>query len=687
MTNRAGAGAAVSSGANFQARVAAYLIVAAACDLETPVGPAGFVSSFSFETFEAVDDINLGTSTASHVYIQAKASIALTFAAGGEMRKVFAQFEGQHAAGEGEQDRYLLVTSARASRAVTGDFRAALAAFRTSDDRAFRRDQPKALQNVIEVARSAVQSIARGAGRPGDVDYANAVLRKSEVVVLDLESGGSLEEGVKVLLAARDYIAPTAVWGKIVADCVEHATARSTFSTEDAIAAYRRYRRLVSGPPPEEAAEDLLRIDFSNFRPPVEYEVVLGRAAANNGSLDDQVRMMELRRFAADGTERIIFQEEGCVLPSGERLSLIRRSATMEGMARLLAESPDLIGEDDELIIHPLDKKDARDDGLHLEIHRERLRDVFDRNPHPLRCLNCAKPIFTERCSIIEAGTLDEPLLGLVHAECVRPSDRVLGGIRSQLFAKHPELVHFDASAWTRASENGQQMFQNAEYIGGGQSVVLAWNDPGGDGPPGDWIVETSLTNGDRVIATQRNHVHRFGRAEAEAFALSLDKAYDRARSDADPFCYSDQTLAFGTRSQLLERIGVKERITPVDRARARRYDARFAARFERAGLWYAPLVILRDAQDGTWVAHDGEVMAVTNPLALTRYISNWREAGVDLPPYETVSLLSDEAFDAFMRSIISAGFRLAVDPLFDPASMAMVGGFKLVSMEDIERG
>jgi len=685
MTNRAGAGAAVSSGANFQARVAAYLIVAAICDLETPVGPAGFVSSFSFETFEAVDDINLGTSTKSYVYIQAKASIALTFAAGGEMRKVFAQFEGQHAAGGGKQDRYLLVTSARASRTVTGDLRAALVAFRTADDSAFRRDQPKALQDVIAAARSAVQSIARSAGRAGDADYADAVLRKSEVVVLDLESGGSLEEGVKVLLTARDYIAPTAVWGKIVADCVEHAKARSTFSTEDASATYRRYLRPVSGPPLEEVAEDLLRIDLSNFRPPVQYEVVLVRAA-DGGSPDDQVRMVELRRFAADGTERTIFQEEECVLPGGERLSLIRRAATMEGMARLLAEGPDLIGGDDELVIHPLDEEEAQDDGLHLEIHRGRLRDALDRNPHPLRCLNCAKPIFTEQCSIIEAGTPDEPLVGLVHAECVRPADRVLGGIRSQMFAKHPELVHFDANAWARASENGQQAFRNADYIRGGQSAVLAWNDPGGNGPPGDWIVETSLTNGDRVIATQRNHVHRFGRAEAEAFASRLDKAYDRARSDADPFCYSDQTLAFGTRSQLLEMIGVKERITPVDRVRARRYDARFAARFERAGLWYAPLVVLRNAQDGAWVTYDGEVLAVTDPLALARHMSNWREADIDLPPYETVSLLSDEAFDAFMRSIISADLRLAVDPLFDPGSKAMVGGFTLISMEDIEQ-
>jgi len=67
--------------------------------------------------------------------------------------------------------------------------------------------------------------------------------------------------------------------------------------------------------------------------------------------------------------------------------------------------------------------------------------------------------------------------------------------------------------------------------------------------------------------------------------------------------------------------------------------------------------------------------------------MSNWREAGINLPPYETVSLLSDEAFYVFMRLIISAGFRLAVDPLFDPASIAMVGRLMLVSMEDIEGG
>lgn len=684
MSNRGGAGAAVSAGANFQARVAAYLIVAAIGDLETAIGPAGTVTAFSFETFEAIDDLNLATSAGHRVFVQAKAEIDFGLGASSEMTKVLAQFEAQHARNCDPHDRYLLVTTARSSRKVTGDLRAALDAFRTSDPRSFIRDQPNALVDTITSARSKLQTIARTAGRSDDAEVADAILRKSAVVMLDLETGGSLEEGVKVLLAARNYLAPSAVWGKIVADCVEHARARHTFSTNDAQKRYEQYVRSAADIELEPAVEDLLRFDLSDFSPPVAREVILGRLAVEEEEDEAEgIVLMELVRFAEDGTERTIFDEVGCTLAGGARITLIRRAASVDGMVRMLKADPSLTG-DEKVVIFQGNEDDEAEIPDSAEIHRERLRVAFHRNQHPLRCLNCGKAIFTERCSIVEIGPSEQPTVGLIHDECLRGTDRVMGAIRSDFFARYPELVNFDATGWTQAMQSGQQTFRNAEYLGAGQPFVLVWNDGGALGPPGDWVVETSLTNGDRVIATQRNHVHRFRRSDAEAFASQLNKMFVAARADRDPICYSSETLAFGPQSELLKTIGARERLNPIDSARARQYNARFASRFERPGNWYAPLLVLRDADEGSWVSHNEMVLALTDPLALATFLANWQETGLGNVRYETVSILTDDAFDAFMRAIIATDLRLAIDPLFDTKCGDMVSGLRLISINDV---
>jgi hypothetical protein len=683
LSNRSGAGAAVSAGANFQARVAAYLIIAAISDLETPVGPAGAVTAFSFETFEAIDDLNLATSAGHRVFIQAKAEIDFGLGASSEMTKVLAQFEAQHARNNDPHDRYLLVTTARSSRKVTGDLRAALDAFRTSDPKSVVRDQPNALVDAIASFRKRLQTIASAAGRNESAEVADAILRKSVVVMLDLEAGGSLEEGVKVLLAARNYLAPSAVWGKIVADCVEHARARHTFSTTDAQRRYEQYLRSASDVDLRPAVEDLLRFDLSDFSPPVVREIILGRLVVEEEGEPDGIVLMELKRFADDGTEPTKFDEVGCTLAGGARIKLIRRAASMDGMARMLDADPSLTG-DDNVVIFQGNEDDEIEIPDCAEIHRDRLRDAFRRNQHPLRCLNCGKAIFTERCSIVEIGPSEEPTVGLVHDECLRGADRVMGIIRSDFFEQYPELVNFEATGWTQAMQGGQQTFRNVDYLGAGQPFVLAWSDAGASGPPGDWIVETSLTNGDRVVATQRNHVHRFGRSDAEAFASQLDTMIEAARADRDPMCYSSETLAFGPQSELLKTIGGRERLNPIDSARARQYDARFASRFERPGNWYAPLLALRDASEGSWVSHDDMVLALTDPLALATFLENWQKAGLGPVKYETVSILTDDAFDSFMRAIIATDHRLAIDPLFDTKCGEMVSGLRLISIDDI---
>ena len=73
------------------------------------------------------------------------------------------------------------------------------------------------------------------------------------------------------------------------------------------------------------------------------------------------------------------------------------------------------------------------------------------------------------------------PIIGLVHKECLRPIDRVLGKIDSELFDKHPFLKEFDVNTWARLIVHGQGFFKFTEYsqIHQGKVVHMGWSPSG----------------------------------------------------------------------------------------------------------------------------------------------------------------------------------------------------------------
>ena len=191
--------------------MAAYAILSSICELETEFGAAGCMAQVGFETRTSIDDLNLLFRDGSRSYLQAKATIDFSLATG-ELRSVFQQFEQQDAAG-GSNERFLLVTSSRASKKVTFDLRAALEGFRSSPIADFFRDQPKILTDIIADLRIALTELRNAANREGaNPDAVDRIIRKSGVVVVDVEAGDPLEQAIILVLQAKSYAAPSGVW-------------------------------------------------------------------------------------------------------------------------------------------------------------------------------------------------------------------------------------------------------------------------------------------------------------------------------------------------------------------------------------------------------------------------------------------------------------------------------------------
>lgn len=682
MGANSGAGAAVSSGAGYQARVAGYVLVTAICGTKSALLSNGTVATIGFETAESVDDINLRLSDGRLIYIQAKAKIDFSLSPNGELRSVFQQFESQESKGSVDDDRFLLVTSSRSSKKVVYDLRAALEAFRISPEREFFRDQPKALIEIIVELRKTISTLQVEAERHPDPSITDRIIRKSLAVALDVETGDSLEQSLILLLQSQQFAAPTAVWGKLIADCIGHAKARHTLRIEEAEAKYNQYRVSASGIT-QQASDDLIQMEFGSMDFPVGKEIVLCRIPEEMAPFPAGHTIMEFYRFNENCAERIEFTEDTMVLAGDRRVPLVRRAATHSGLMRLIHADPSLIG-DAPLTMYAMNIDEDLEAGLCAEVHRERLKKAALRNPHPFHCLHCGRPVSEKEPCLVEMGSLAEPVVGLCHMRCLAPADRLLGKAQSDFFDAHPGLVNFDANAWFQASHGGQIAIANAGLVRSGRVAYLAWGGLNPKGPLGQYVVEISLQGGGREIVTQRNGVHRFSKTEADNFVSRLNKSFEEARAGSDPWCYTDQSKGFGTRSLLIEQLGGKERIVPVEVARVRAYEERFAVRFGRPGQWYAPLLYLQSLTTGEPVAFLNSVLLLSDPLKLGNFLENWREAKMHIPEYETTSILTDVEFDEFMRWVEGRGWAAVVDPLLNPADGTMASGLPIRSLEGI---
>ena len=144
-----GAGAAVSSGAGYQARVASYILATAICEVESTLPYNSTIQTVGFETAEEIDDINIRLLDGRRIYIQAKANLVFSLVQTGELVSVLQQFEAQDAKQPNDLDVFVIATSSRSSKKISNDLRAALEAFRTSPEHDFFRDQPKVITEII----------------------------------------------------------------------------------------------------------------------------------------------------------------------------------------------------------------------------------------------------------------------------------------------------------------------------------------------------------------------------------------------------------------------------------------------------------------------------------------------------------------------------------------------------------
>jgi hypothetical protein len=672
MPVKSGAGAAVSSGADYQARVAAYLIASVLCHAAVTDLTLPETRSIGFETAESIDDINISFSNDRHAYLQIKKELSFSTLKDSELYDVIRQFSRQYSAHPHFDGDFLLVTTSSSSRKVTSEMKAALEAYRLGDEVSFRRDQPKEKVAIVDELLDLIVSLLEVGTESDRRAVGREILRRSRVLVLDLDPDSSLEQAVILILRANSFVAADQLWRRIISDCLTHSAQRHTISIEQLRGTYGKFAEPEGPTSPAEENTFLIR-QLDENEVPVGKEVVLGTLGdAASAKTNADLFIFELIRFSDTCSERIVFQGGTCMLGNGFRINLERRTATYQGMTRFLASNPSLT-RDRKVMIVPANTSEDLEHNLCAERHRQLLRAKLQENKNLLKCLHCGKPVSSADADHVETAAGGEIRVGLTHSRCTRVDDRVLGVIKSPFFERFGFLKNFDVNLWFKAVQRGQGVFRASSDIAA--KANIGWRGVASTTPPGDYVVEAILEGGESEFLHHRGKIHRFFKAGAEAAVEECNGYLTEARQESDPICSSDQSKAVARRTTLLKMLGVSEKLREILSFRTARYDERVASRYELWSNWYAPLAFLRSLGDGAHQTLGNYLPVITNPLKIDRYLDNWKAANFEVPDFEVHILKEDREFDDFVLEALAAGFQIVADPLFSPD-----GRFTLVS-------
>jgi hypothetical protein len=688
MSNTSG-GAAATAGIVFQSRIGAYVLahLLAGGKILRALGlqEDWDITEVRFEGAEEIDDLEL-TGQAGRVFIQAKHTLHLSSQMDSELSSVLGQFVRQFCRAPDSDDIYVIATSYRSSRRITQDLKKLTEAVRLNESGSGDNPLTQSEAEVLERTYSLIGAHLEEAGASRTQRDIDQVFRRINVVGLHIEPGEAHEIIANLLLASKGVADPSQIWQSLLQLSLSLAKGRLSINRKGLLDRYgiylgrnhERARNKIA-----HALQMQLRGRLSAARDVVLMradEMREFRAYQKPGEYDYQV--FEFFRFNEDGSKRLAYQGDRCQLFGGPAGVILRRTATFEGMERHLNESPEFAAKTfrfmaAKYISDPEDQPVAK-------LHSDYLARQLESSRDPLRCLQCSDPIFEENAPLVEIDEYGANSdVGLVHARCLHPAHRVLGGINCELFRTHTLLRDFDFEGWTGAARDGQGFFDSISPFTGGLSPVF-WVRDYHQLSRGGWCVRINLADGSAQYATERGRVTRKSEAQATQTATSLNQRYARQREIGDPDCYVGNPGGF-TQYSMAVQMGDPGNCIEVVDAQPARYTRAIERTYSVFKQFYAPLALLMAVETGEPIVIGNFVFLISNPFKLSGLFENWKKAGWDPPEFTVTFLRSDDEFDKFVIRMHAAGITVLIDPLMS-LNQEIIKGFVIKDRHEVIR-
>lgn len=674
-------GAAAAGGMNFQERLAALALAHFLIDSDdlfsvSPSVKARF-QSLHMETADAIDDVVL-LGKEVRLLIQAKRRLDISDSPSSEFSAAIAQFVRHHLWDRRKGDRYVLATSPQSSDRIVFTLRELTESSRLNAT-ALTTDPLNETQKLVLERTQRLISYHLQALRPGAVatEEVNDVLRSIWILPLDLRSGGRDEALALALLRSRSLVEPRLIWNSLLELTATLAQRRSSV---DVAGLEERFGHLLKPAGEKKTVQDEFRIEFEQVN---DFGAGKEVVVFDHFGRTEEIFIGEFYRFASDGSRRLSFAGDLCTLLDGSSYRVIYRASTVEGARRLIEANLEKF-KGRKVILMPYNGDDDLNGSPWAQTHRAALKTYLYANTRWLHCLVCSDPISEDRAPVVEVDELGhEATVGCIHSRCYRPSLRVLGEIRSDLFEQFSCLTDFDYEGWILANKHGPSLVSAAP----GEGVrYVAWTGKTAGTPRGGWCVQIELEDGGVSYGTERGKVVRYSQTEAFDSAKKMTTSFEKASANRDPWCYVADRSVFGTYSALAPRIKQGQRLIRCIGATAVPFSAAIDVTYSSKQNHYTPVLLLLNRETGLPIEIHGIVPMITSPFDFPSYLDNWEKAGATLPAYSIHMLGRDRDFDDVVVSCRERGLQILIDPIMDLQG-TLLQGLVIKRLEDISNG
>jgi hypothetical protein len=681
--NGTGGGAATNSGIDYQQRVSAWFLTAmfTQIDIAPLLGLDGIsiVERLSYETEDCVDDLKVTASNGSQLFLQIKRRLSLSSKANSDWVSTLDQFVRQYLQPRNVVIHLLLATSPESSSRITYTVKKLADSVRLNvnalTDNAWSRTERQVLADLRTVVGKLYQT--HSGSVMTEADFAGW-LRSTHVLVMDVESSRPHESVALTLLLPLLRVAPQLVWALLVKNSLHYAKSRLTIDNSGLAAILDQYR-LTDRDGTQRAdypLDEQWRLALQSAGP-----ICSGREYVLVESFIPKFDMLllEFYRFDDSCQKRISFTSNSVIWGTEkEESKVLCRSATSEGMKRhlevnsakyeskslgILAASPDVFASADS----------SHCATLHADLCDQLLRE----RQNPDNCIHCGRPLAQHIATMVEVDDkTQDPAVGAVHDECLRPVDRITGKMELPFFQDRSYLRRFDVRLWAKQLLVGQYAFNDRAQSSGlsGRVAIVGWNPANDLTRDFDYCVAVDLEDGSTWHMTSRGKLDRYPRHVAEERAAEWNRLIQIGLQEKNPHCYTSVKKRYGLYSTLLALKDPDEECLECRQASAVRYTEAIGRNYPRDVHFYAPLVSLVRPVDEARFTLGGHVVLLTSPLDLPRFLRNWAAAGVVIEDYEMRVVPTDVLFDAFMHETIGSGLRAVVDPILDKRAQLVCG-------------
>ena len=671
-----------NAGIDFQQRVSAWILINMLTDmnlnLTIKLDKETYIKKVALESNEIIDDLVVITNENEKIYFQMKRTVSLTTGEKTDFYKAIYQFVKEYLINDSSNSKFILVTSSSSSNPVKEELRKILDSIRlnpiTFIENPLTKNEAASYSKFKQLIEDIYESISK---KQITADDYQKLIGKIYIQVLDIEEGMPFEQAVLIMINSKvNHVSPQDFWSVAIKSCLSWASQRLTITKESLQELWKPYLIQINH---EKSEEDEIKKYFEFV---VDGDFEMGRdivlvkpltqvpsyiknlhdvEGSSNINYEEAFYLLELFRFDDLGQKKLqYFDSDKIMLGKDWVLEVIFRSATIKGVERFLKENPELVDDTDLIVIGANDTEFVEGD-VYVKSYKEKCRHILKSN-YSLKCIHCSKGISANHSYIVEVDDFYEELvLGLIHDECRRPNDRILGIVNWEAFEKFDFLINFDYEGWISNLQNSQAFIGGINQVTQTYNAVMVWDPYNYPNNAFDYCIKIYLKNGDFRYSKIRGKVDRLNKSGCKQQVKQFNERFQKER-----WCYTSKSNIFGLYEVLIKSKRLDEDILECDYAEMVRFNEHIAKQHNDFNNFYAPLCYLVDIRDELIICINRMPVLISNPFDLNHYFKNWGETGIEINEYEVKIIYTDSDFDNFMKDIVRDGLRPILNPQFD---------------------